>query len=181
MPWSIHVEHCWRSRDEFTSDVLLWIPSHGRAKAGRPARTYIQQLEPTYSRMQWTIEKGVEKGSGISVLIARHDDFDIYPKYEKNARSGFKLESPSPFFFYENNVAFPCNCCQWWYWYFCLKKMKCSHFDFIVISVILTMGRISKLLVRMQTHKNCFDNKIIVNCFIHFMYIAQIKTLYEVA
>ena len=26
------------------SDVLLWTPSHGRAKAGRPARTFIQQL-----------------------------------------------------------------------------------------------------------------------------------------
>ena len=25
-------------------DVLLWITTHGRAKAGRPARTYIQQL-----------------------------------------------------------------------------------------------------------------------------------------
>ena len=24
--------------------LLLWIPTHGRAKAGRPARTYIQQL-----------------------------------------------------------------------------------------------------------------------------------------
>ena len=24
--------------------ILLWIPTHGRAKAGRPARTYIQQL-----------------------------------------------------------------------------------------------------------------------------------------
>ena len=34
---------CWRSRDELISDVLLWIPSHGRAKAGRLARTYIQQ------------------------------------------------------------------------------------------------------------------------------------------
>ena len=36
--------HCWRSRDELIRDVLLWIPTHGRAKAGRPARTYIQQL-----------------------------------------------------------------------------------------------------------------------------------------
>ena len=36
--------HYWRSRDELISDVLLWTPSHGRAKAGRPARTYIQQL-----------------------------------------------------------------------------------------------------------------------------------------
>ena len=39
-----HPGHCWRSKDEFISDVLLWIPSHGRAKVGWPARTYIQQL-----------------------------------------------------------------------------------------------------------------------------------------
>ena len=39
-----HAEHCWRSRDELISDVLLWTPSHGQAKAGRPVRTYIQQL-----------------------------------------------------------------------------------------------------------------------------------------
>ena len=39
-----HAEHCWRSRDELISDVLLWAPSHGRAKAGRPAQTYVQQL-----------------------------------------------------------------------------------------------------------------------------------------
>ena len=39
-----HAGHWWRSRDELISDVLLWTPSHGRAKAGRPARTYIQKL-----------------------------------------------------------------------------------------------------------------------------------------
>ena len=39
-----HAGHCWRSRDELIRDVLLWIATHGRAKAGRPARTYIQQL-----------------------------------------------------------------------------------------------------------------------------------------
>ena len=39
-----HGEHCWRSRDELISDVLLWTPTYGRAKAWRPARTYIQQL-----------------------------------------------------------------------------------------------------------------------------------------
>ena len=39
-----HAGHCWRSRGELIRDVLLWIPTHGRAKAGRPARTYIQQL-----------------------------------------------------------------------------------------------------------------------------------------
>ena len=39
-----HAGYCWRSSDEFISDILLWTPSHGRAKAGRPARTYIPQL-----------------------------------------------------------------------------------------------------------------------------------------
>ena len=32
------------ARDERISDVLLLTPTYGRAKAGRPARTYIQQL-----------------------------------------------------------------------------------------------------------------------------------------
>ena len=32
-----HAGHCWRSRDELISDVLLWTPTYGRAKAGRPA------------------------------------------------------------------------------------------------------------------------------------------------
>ena len=41
---SRHAGHCWRSRDELIRDVLLWTPTHGRAKTGRPARTYIQQL-----------------------------------------------------------------------------------------------------------------------------------------
>ena len=39
-----HAGHCWRSWDELISDEPLWTPSHGREKAGRPARTYIQQL-----------------------------------------------------------------------------------------------------------------------------------------
>ena len=30
--------------DELISDVLLWTPAYGQTKAGRPARTYIQQL-----------------------------------------------------------------------------------------------------------------------------------------
>ena len=39
-----HAGHCWRSKDELISDVLLWTPTHGCASVGRPARTYIQQL-----------------------------------------------------------------------------------------------------------------------------------------
>ena len=36
--------HYRKSRDELISDVLLWTPSHGRAKAAPPAGTYVQQL-----------------------------------------------------------------------------------------------------------------------------------------
>ena len=39
-----HAGHCWRSKDQLISDVLLWTPTYGCAKVGRPARTYIQQL-----------------------------------------------------------------------------------------------------------------------------------------
>ena len=39
-----HAGHCWRSRDEIISDVLLWTPTYSQAKAGRPGRTYIKQL-----------------------------------------------------------------------------------------------------------------------------------------
>ena len=35
-----HARPCWRSKDELISDVFPWTPSHGRAKVGRPARTY---------------------------------------------------------------------------------------------------------------------------------------------
>ena len=39
-----HVGHCWRSKDKLISDPIQWTPAYGQAKAGRPARTYIQQL-----------------------------------------------------------------------------------------------------------------------------------------
>ena len=39
-----HAGHCWKSKDEIVSAVLLWTPAYGQSKAGRPARTFIQQL-----------------------------------------------------------------------------------------------------------------------------------------
>ena len=73
-----HTEHCWRSKDELISDVLLWTPAYGQAKSGRPARTYIQQLceDTGCSQRRWVIGRSGERGSGISVLVARHDDDD---------------------------------------------------------------------------------------------------------
>ena len=80
--------HCWRSRDELISDVLLWTPDMAEQKQDN-------QLEHTYSnsvriwdvalrtcQRWWTIGRSGERGSGISVLAARHDDDDddnIYP------------------------------------------------------------------------------------------------------
>ena len=76
-----HARHYWRSRDELITDVLM------------DEQRQDDQLEPTYSShvpmqnvtlktywKQWTIERGGERRSGISVLIARHDDDDIYMK-----------------------------------------------------------------------------------------------------
>ena len=42
--WTRHAGHCWRSKDELISDVLLWTSTYSQAKARQPARTYIQQL-----------------------------------------------------------------------------------------------------------------------------------------
>ena len=39
-----HAGHCWRSKDKLISDILQWIYSYTRAKAGRQSRTYIQQI-----------------------------------------------------------------------------------------------------------------------------------------
>ena len=76
-----HAGHCWRSRDELIGDEFLWTPTYGRAKAERPARTYssyvmIQDVALETCQRQWTIGRSGERGSGISVLAARHNDDD---------------------------------------------------------------------------------------------------------
>ena len=79
-----HTGHSWRNRYTLISDVLLWTPTYGRAKAGRPVRTYIQQLcedtgcspedlpEVMNDREKWW------EWVRISVLEAWHDDDDIH-------------------------------------------------------------------------------------------------------
>ena len=79
---SRHAGYCWRSRDELISDVLLWTPHMAEQKQD-------DQLEYTYSsyvrigdlalktcQRRWTIGRSGERGSGISVQVARHDDDD---------------------------------------------------------------------------------------------------------
>ena len=60
-------------------------PTYGLAKAGRPARTYIQQLREDTGCSPEDLPEAIndrengERRSGISVLVARHDDdVDIY-------------------------------------------------------------------------------------------------------
>ena len=75
-----HAGHCWRSRDELVSYVLLWTPHMAELKQD-------DQLEHTHSsyvriqdvalktcRRRWTIGRSGERGSRISVLAARHND-----------------------------------------------------------------------------------------------------------
>ena len=66
--------HCWKSRDELISDVHLWTPSHGRAKAGRPARTYVQQL-------------CADKGCSIENLPETMDNREVWRERIRNIRA----------------------------------------------------------------------------------------------
>ena len=73
-----HAGHCWKGGDELINDVFLWTPSHGWAKAGWLARTYIQRLceDMGCSPEELPIERGGERGSGISVLMTWQDNDD---------------------------------------------------------------------------------------------------------
>ena len=74
-----HVGHCWRSKDDLISDVLLRRPSYGRAKEGQLVKTYMQQIcaetECCLEDLPGAIDdKGGERGSRRSVQAAQQDD-----------------------------------------------------------------------------------------------------------
>ena len=69
-----HAGHCWRSKDELISDVLLWTPAYGRAKAGRPARTYssyarIRDIALKTCQRRWTIGRSGERWWWILLIL----------------------------------------------------------------------------------------------------------------
>ena len=41
---SKHTGHCWESKDEIISNVLLWTSTHGHISVGRPANIHIRRL-----------------------------------------------------------------------------------------------------------------------------------------
>ena len=82
-----HTGHCWKSRDELISEVLLWTPSHGRAKAGRPAQTYSQQLCPHTGCSPEDLPKAV-------------DDREVWRERAKNIRA----DSATWWWWYYNKI-----------------------------------------------------------------------------
>ena len=65
--------------------MLLWTPSYGQSKAGRPARTFIQQLcddtglhpeDPEDHPKVMNDRETWRERVRMSVLAARHDDDD---------------------------------------------------------------------------------------------------------
>ena len=115
-----HAGHCWRNMNELISDVLLWTPSYGRPKAGRSTRTYIQQhcedtgCSPGDLPEAMNDREGGERGSGISVLMARQDDDEMIMKHCKLSNANSDL------FIYI------------WYWY-----VKVSPQSLIVPSIAM--------------------------------------------
>ena len=65
----------WRRKDEFIRDILLWTLSLWRAKAGRPAKTYIQQF-------------CVDTGCNLEDLPGAMDDRDRWQERVREVRAG---------------------------------------------------------------------------------------------
>ena len=76
-----HAGHCWRSRDELISDVLLWTPTQKQDDQHEHTFSSYVRIRDVVLKTclrRWTIGRSGERGSGISVLPARHDDDDDY-------------------------------------------------------------------------------------------------------
>ena len=64
----------WRCKNELISDIL-WTPSHGRLKAGRPARAYIEQLY-------------ADTGGSLEDLLGAMDDREWWRERVRKIRVG---------------------------------------------------------------------------------------------
>ena len=77
-----HAGHCWRSRDELISMYSYGPPHIAEQKQDdQQEHTFsnyvrIRDVVQKTCQRRWTIGKSGERGSGISVLAARHDDDD---------------------------------------------------------------------------------------------------------
>ena len=77
-----HARHSGIIKEKLISDVLMWTPSHGRARVERPTRTYLQKLcietgcsiEDLPGAMDDSNEWCGERWSEKSVVVSGHDD-----------------------------------------------------------------------------------------------------------
>ena len=74
--WTKPAGYCWRRTDKLISDVLLWTPSHGRAKVGQPGRTYLQQLWVDTDEWQERVRE-IHTSSTTWLYIHTHSIGDI--------------------------------------------------------------------------------------------------------
>ena len=78
-----HAGHCWRSRDELISDVLLWTlhmadqNQDDQLEYTSSSYVMIRDVALKTCQKRLTIVRSGERGSGISVLVTRHDDDDM--------------------------------------------------------------------------------------------------------
>ena len=61
--------HCWRSKLELASDVIIWQPTHGKIKRGRPRRTYVEQLVDDTHYDVNEIKKSMEDRDGWRKIV----------------------------------------------------------------------------------------------------------------
>ena len=87
-----HAGHCLISGDELTSGIHLWSPSRWRVEAGRPARTYIQQL--------W-----VDTGCSLENLPRVMNDRDEWRKRIREIRVGGVTSWDNEIWIYIFNVS----------------------------------------------------------------------------
>ena len=77
-----HAGHYWWSKDELISDILLWSPHMAKQKQDDQhehiysSYVRIQGVALKTCQKRWIIGRSGERGAGISVLVARHDDDD---------------------------------------------------------------------------------------------------------
>ena len=76
-----HAGHCWRSKDELVSNVLLWTPAYqkqdNQLKHTYSSYVMIRDVDLKTCQRRWMIGRRGERGSGISVLATQHHDDDL--------------------------------------------------------------------------------------------------------
>ena len=92
-----HAGHCWKSRDELISDILLWTPHMAVQKQdGQLEHIYsisvrIRDIALKTCQRRWTIGRSGERGPGISVQAAWHDDDEYIYIYREREFSAMHL------------------------------------------------------------------------------------------